>query len=157
MTRFGVGSAVYVAFWLAGTFADYVRVPTLRVAVAQQPTTLDFAPVAALPTPALAALTALRAVTITTGDTLLVVGATGGWTAHAYGRLRHILRDAGRHHHHSLTARGEEGDTARGQIHDLVPVHVTAETSGMSVLGKAYDLHHGSSEGQTPGSSASCA
>src|SRR5262249_6971854 len=52
---------------------------------------------------------------------------------------------------------GEEGDTARGQIHDLVLVHVTAETGSMAGLGKAYDLHDGSSEGQAPASSASCA
>ena len=53
--------------------------------------------------------------------------------------------------------RGEEGDTDRGQIHDLVLVYVTVETRGMSVLGIAYDLHNGSSEGQAPGSSASWA
>jgi NADPH:quinone reductase-like Zn-dependent oxidoreductase len=83
VTRFGVGSAVYGAFWLAGTFAEYVRVPTTRVAVASKPATLDFAQAAALPTPALAAVTALRAVTITTGDTLLIVGATGGVGSYA--------------------------------------------------------------------------
>jgi NADPH:quinone reductase-like Zn-dependent oxidoreductase len=83
VTRFGVGSAVYGVFWLAGTFAEYVRVPALRVAVAHKPTMLDFAQAAALPTPALAAVTALQAVTITTGDTLLIVGATGGVGSYA--------------------------------------------------------------------------
>jgi hypothetical protein len=47
VTRFGVGSAVYGAFWLAGTFAEYVRVPTIRVAVAYKPATLDFSQAAA--------------------------------------------------------------------------------------------------------------
>ena len=83
VTRFGVGSAVYGAFWLAGAFAEYVRVPTMRAAVAQKPATLDFAQAAVLPTPALAAMKALRAVTITTGDTLLIVGATGGVGSYA--------------------------------------------------------------------------
>jgi len=83
VTQFGVGDAVYGAFWLAGAFAEYVRVPIMHAAVAQKPATLDFAQAAALPTPALAALTALRAVTITPGDTLLIVGATGGVGSYA--------------------------------------------------------------------------
>jgi NADPH:quinone reductase-like Zn-dependent oxidoreductase len=83
VTRFAVGDDVYGAFWLAGTFAEYVRVPTMRVAVAQKPTRLDFPQAAALPTPALAALTAIRAVTLQAGDTLLIVGATGGVGSYA--------------------------------------------------------------------------
>jgi NADPH:quinone reductase len=46
--------------------------------VAHKPTQLDFLQAAALPIPALAALTAIRAVTLTGGDTLLSVDATGG-------------------------------------------------------------------------------
>jgi len=83
VTQFGVGSAVYGAFWLAGSFAEYVRVPMRRAAVAQKPATLDFTKAAALPTPALAALTATRAVTLRDGDTLLIVGATGGVGSYA--------------------------------------------------------------------------
>lgn len=81
--QFGVGSAVYGAFWLAGAFAEYVRVHTMRAAVALKPAALDFPQAAALPTPALAALTAIRAVSLTGGDTLLVVGATGGVGSYA--------------------------------------------------------------------------
>jgi hypothetical protein len=45
----------------------------------------------------------------------------------------------------------------RGPIHALVLMHVTVETGGMAGLGQAYALHKGSSVGQAPGSSASCA
>ena len=83
VTQFAVGDAVYGAFWLVGSFAEYVRVPTMRVAVAQKPATLDFPQAAALPTPALAALMALQAVTVQHGDTLLIVGATGGVGSYA--------------------------------------------------------------------------
>ena len=83
VTRFGVGAAIYGAFWFAGSFAEYVRVPTMRAAVAHKPATLDFPQAAALPTPALAALTAIRAVALQAGDTLLIVGATGGVGSYA--------------------------------------------------------------------------
>jgi NADPH:quinone reductase-like Zn-dependent oxidoreductase len=83
VTRFGVGSAVYGAFWLAGSFAEYVRVHTMRTAVTSKPATLDFPQAAALPTPALAAFTAIQAVTLQAGDTLLIVGATGGVGSYA--------------------------------------------------------------------------
>ena len=81
--QFGLGAAVYGAFWLAGAFAEYVRVPTKRAAVALKPAALAFPQAAALPTPALAALTAIQAVSLTDGDTLLVVGATGGVGSYA--------------------------------------------------------------------------
>jgi NADPH:quinone reductase-like Zn-dependent oxidoreductase len=55
----------------------------MRTAVALKPATLDFAQAAALPTPALAALTAMRAVTLQAGETLLIVGATGGVGSYA--------------------------------------------------------------------------
>ncbi len=76
VTRFRVGDEVYGAFWLAGTFAEYVRVP-LRAAVAQKPSAIDFTHAAALPTPALAAVAAMRAVALKPHEHLLVVGATG--------------------------------------------------------------------------------
>ena len=77
VTRFAVGQAVYGGLWLAGAFAEYVRVSP-KAAVAHKPTTVDFPHAAALPSPALAAAAALRAVTLQPGETVLIVGATGG-------------------------------------------------------------------------------
>jgi NADPH:quinone reductase-like Zn-dependent oxidoreductase len=77
VTQFAVGDEVYGGFWLAGAFAEYVRAST-SAAVAPKPARLDFTHAAALPTPALAALTALEAVALKEGETVLIVGATGG-------------------------------------------------------------------------------
>jgi NADPH:quinone reductase-like Zn-dependent oxidoreductase len=77
VTRFAVGDEVYGGFWLAGAFAEYVRTST-SAAVAPKPSRLDFVHAAALPTPALAALTALEALALKEGETILIVGATGG-------------------------------------------------------------------------------
>jgi NADPH:quinone reductase-like Zn-dependent oxidoreductase len=77
VTRFAVGDEVYGGFWLAGAFAEYVRTST-SAAVAPKPSRLYFVHAAALPTPALAALTALEALALKEGETILIVGATGG-------------------------------------------------------------------------------
>jgi NADPH:quinone reductase-like Zn-dependent oxidoreductase len=45
---FTVAQEVYGTFWLAGTFAEYVRVPVMRAAVAHKPTTIDFMQAAAV-------------------------------------------------------------------------------------------------------------
>lgn len=78
VTGFKPGDAVYGAFWLSGAFAEYASVTVSKAAIASKPTGLDFAQAAALPTPGLAALAAIRAVAIERGERLLVVGATGG-------------------------------------------------------------------------------
>src|SRR5205823_1471385 len=49
-----------------------------RSLVARKPTALDFAQAAALPTPGLTALQAVKAIAPQEGDTVLIVGATGG-------------------------------------------------------------------------------
>ena len=78
VSGFNEGDEVYGAFWLAGAFAQYAKVTVSRAAIARKPASLDFERAAALPTPCLAALAALKAVNVQRGQTLLVVGATGG-------------------------------------------------------------------------------
>jgi NADPH:quinone reductase-like Zn-dependent oxidoreductase len=77
VTRFAVGQDVYGAFWLAGAFAQYVRA-SRTTAIGPKPATVDVAHAAALPIPALAALTALEAVALQEGEAVLIIGATGG-------------------------------------------------------------------------------
>lgn len=77
-TPYKEGDEVYGAFWLAGTFAEYVKVTVPQANIARKPRSLDFSQAAALPTPALAALAAMKAVAPQRGETVLVVGATGG-------------------------------------------------------------------------------
>lgn len=80
--RFAPGSQVYGAFWMAGALAEYVRVP-IRAAVAHKPVALGYIDAAALPTPALAAVAAIRAVELKAAETVLIVGATGSVGRHA--------------------------------------------------------------------------
>ena len=75
--QFSLGDEVYGSFWLAGTYADYVRV-TNSAWVARKPATVDFAHAAALPIPGLTALGAVNILALKGGETILVVGATGG-------------------------------------------------------------------------------
>ncbi|HJU04120.1 MAG TPA: NADP-dependent oxidoreductase, partial [Nitrospiraceae bacterium] len=75
--QFKVGDEVYGSFWLAGTYAQYVRV-TDSTKIARKPKTIDFAHAAGLPIPGLTALAAVNAVGVKSGETILIVGATGG-------------------------------------------------------------------------------
>jgi NADPH:quinone reductase-like Zn-dependent oxidoreductase len=83
VTRFGTGDEVFGAFWLAGSYAQYVCASLSAAAVARKPATIDFVHAAALPTPALAALACLDAAAVKAGQTVLVVGATGGVGSYA--------------------------------------------------------------------------
>jgi NADPH2:quinone reductase len=80
--RFRLGQAVFGAFWLSGSFAEYVRVKS-DAAVAEKPASLSHIEAAALPGPALAALAALDGVDLKNGETVLIVGATGGVGSYA--------------------------------------------------------------------------
>lgn len=82
VSAFQPGDAVYGQFmpqralhW--GTYADYV-VTSASGAVAPKPNSLDYVQAAALPMPAQVALASLDALEIGSGETLLIVGATGG-------------------------------------------------------------------------------
>jgi NADPH:quinone reductase len=82
--RFRVGDAVYGQFFRpplgTGTFAEHVVVPEQMATGAIEPAPMGYASsyVAALPTVGMAALGLLDAVDLRAGQTLLVVGATGG-------------------------------------------------------------------------------
>jgi NADPH:quinone reductase-like Zn-dependent oxidoreductase len=82
VSAFRPGDAVFGQFmpqrtlhW--GTYADYV-VASASGAVAPKPVSLDDVQAAALPMPAQTALACLDALSIDSGETVLIVGATGG-------------------------------------------------------------------------------
>jgi NADPH:quinone reductase-like Zn-dependent oxidoreductase len=64
-----------------GTYAEYVRAPA--TIVAKRPVTIGFAEAAALPTPGLTALDLVDAADTKEGETILIVGATGGVGSYA--------------------------------------------------------------------------
>jgi NADPH:quinone reductase-like Zn-dependent oxidoreductase len=64
-----------------GTYAEYVSAPA--TIVAQKPVAVGLAEAAALPTPGLTAMDLVNAVDITEGETILIVGATGGVGSYA--------------------------------------------------------------------------
>ena len=64
-----------------GTYAEYVGAPA--TIVAKKPVTVGFAEAAALPTPGLTALDLVDAVDTREGETILIVGATGGVGSYA--------------------------------------------------------------------------
>jgi NADPH:quinone reductase-like Zn-dependent oxidoreductase len=64
-----------------GTYAEYVGAPA--AIVARKPESVSFAEAAALPTPGLTALDLVDAVRPEEGDTVLIVGATGGVGSYA--------------------------------------------------------------------------
>lgn len=77
VTGWAIGDEVFGRVRQAGAYAEEVALPT-SAALARKPHTLDFVHAAALPTPALMALASLNAIAVRPGETLLVVGATGG-------------------------------------------------------------------------------
>jgi NADPH:quinone reductase-like Zn-dependent oxidoreductase len=64
-----------------GTYAEYVGAPA--TIVAKKPVTVGFAEAAALPTPGLAAMDLVDTVDPREGETILIVGATGGVGSYA--------------------------------------------------------------------------
>ena len=64
-----------------GTYAEYVGAP--ETIVAKKPVTVDFAEAEALPTPGLTAMDLVDAVDTREGETILIVGATGGVGSYA--------------------------------------------------------------------------
>ena len=64
-----------------GTYAEYVGAPA--TIVAKKPVTVGFAEAAALPTPGLTAMDLVDAVDTREGETILIVGATGGVGSYA--------------------------------------------------------------------------
>jgi len=64
-----------------GTYAEYVGAPA--TILARKPVTVGFAEAAALPTPGLTAMDLVDAADIREGETILIVGATGGVGSYA--------------------------------------------------------------------------
>jgi NADPH:quinone reductase-like Zn-dependent oxidoreductase len=81
-----------------GTYAEYVGAPA--TIVAKKPVTVGFAEAAALPTPGLTAMDFVDTVDIREGETMFIVGATGGVGAYvtqlAARRGAHIIATARR-------------------------------------------------------------
>jgi NADPH:quinone reductase-like Zn-dependent oxidoreductase len=82
----------------AGTYAEYVTAPPASIIVAKPPS-ISFEQAAALPIPGMAALAAVDQASPGPGDTVLVVGATGGVGGYAVQiaalRGAHVIGTAG--------------------------------------------------------------
>jgi NADPH:quinone reductase-like Zn-dependent oxidoreductase len=85
VTELAVGDEVYGYLFKpvigGGTYAEYVGAPA--AIVAKKPESVGFAEAAALPTPALTAMGLVDAVDPKEGETVLIVGATGGVGSYA--------------------------------------------------------------------------
>jgi NADPH:quinone reductase-like Zn-dependent oxidoreductase len=85
VTRFSEGDEVYgylsKPVMGEGTYAEYVVVPA--PIVAKKPEAVGFAEAAALPMPGLTAMDLVDAVDLGKGETVLIVGATGGVGSYA--------------------------------------------------------------------------
>src|SRR3712207_6425880 len=85
VTELAVGDEVYGYLFKpvigGGTYAEYVAAPA--AIVARKPESVGFAEAAALPTPALTAMDLVDAVDPKEGETVLIVGATGGVGSYA--------------------------------------------------------------------------
>ncbi len=85
VTRFAEGDEVYGYLFKpvigGGAYAEYVSAPA--DIIARKPESVTFAEAAALPTPGLTAMDLLDAVNLGEGETVLIVGATGGVGSYA--------------------------------------------------------------------------
>lgn len=83
VTRYGVGDEVFGFVLHAnptvhdGSWAEFIVVPQ-DISIAAAPTGVDAALAGAAPLAGIAAMTAIDALALSEGDTLLIVGATGG-------------------------------------------------------------------------------
>ncbi len=76
-SRYREGDEVYGSVFMGGSFAEFMVVPEEGV-LALKPRTLDFAGAAALPIAGLTALAVVEALRLRPGQSILVVGASGG-------------------------------------------------------------------------------
>lgn len=88
-TELRVGDAVFGQH--SGSFAELVAVPLLRLA--RKPDAVSFAQAASAPIPGITALQALRAAAVTSGQRVLVIGASGGVGSYVV----QMAKDAGAH------------------------------------------------------------
>jgi NADPH:quinone reductase-like Zn-dependent oxidoreductase len=118
-----------------GTYAEYVGAPA--AIVARKPESVGFAEAAALPTPGLTAMALVGAVDPGKGDTVLIVGATGGVGSYAIQlaakRGAHVIATARRTNEAFARELGatEVVDHARGALVEAVRA---AHPGGIEVI-----------------------
>jgi NADPH:quinone reductase-like Zn-dependent oxidoreductase len=118
-----------------GTYAEYVGAPANIVA--KKPVTVGFAEAAALPTPGLAGMDLVDAVGIREGETILIVGATGGVGSYATQlaarRGAHIIATA-RQTNEALVRELGAAETIDHTTEDLVDAVEMARPGGIDAV-----------------------
>ena len=118
-----------------GAYTEYVAAPA--TIVARKPVTVGFAEAAALPTPGLAAMDLVDAADIREGETVLIVGATGGVGSYATqlaaGRGAHVIATA-RRTNEALVRELGAGETIDHTTEDLVDAVQMAHPGGIEAV-----------------------
>jgi NADPH:quinone reductase-like Zn-dependent oxidoreductase len=118
-----------------GTYAEYVGAPA--TIVAKKPVTVGFAEAAALPTPGLTAMDLVDTVDTREGETILIVGATGGVGSYATQlaarRGAHVIATA-RQTNEELVRRLGAAETIDHTTEDLVDAVRMAQPGGIDAV-----------------------
>jgi len=118
-----------------GTYAEYVGASA--TIVAKKPVTVGFAEAAALPTPGLTAMDLVDAVDTREGETILIVGATGGVGSYATQlaarRGAHVIATA-RQTNEELVRRLGAAETIDHTTEDLVDAVRMAQPGGIDAV-----------------------
>jgi NADPH:quinone reductase-like Zn-dependent oxidoreductase len=118
-----------------GTYAEYVGAPA--TIVAEKPVTVGFAEAAALPTPGLTAMDLVDAVDTREGETILIVGATGGVGSYATQLAArggaHVIATA-RQTNEELVRRLGAAETIDHTTEDLVDAVRMAQPGGIDAV-----------------------
>ena len=118
-----------------GAYTEYVGAPA--TIVARKPVTVGFAEAAALPTPGLAAMDLVDAADIREGETVLIVGATGGVGSYATQlatrRGAHVIATA-RRTNEALVRELGAGETIDHTTEDLVDAVQMAHPGGIEAV-----------------------
>ena len=118
-----------------GTYAEYVGAPA--PIVARKPVTVGFAEASALPTPGLTAMDLVDAVDTREGETILIVGATGGVGSYATQlaarRGAHVVATA-RQTNEAFVRRLGAAETIDHTTEDLVDAVRMAQPGGIDAV-----------------------
>ena len=117
-----------------GTYAEYVGAPA--PIVARKPVTVGFAEASALPTPGLTAMDLVDAVDTREGETILIVGATGGGsyaTQLATRRGAHVIATA-RRTNEALVRKLGAAETIDHTTEDIVDAVRMAHPGGIDAV-----------------------
>src|SRR5918994_373603 len=139
VTRLAEGDEVYGYLFKPvigeGAYAEYVSAPA--TIVARKPVKVGFAEAAALPTPGLTAMDLVDAVDTREGETILIVGATGGVGSYATQlaarRGAHIIATA-RRTNEALVRKLGAAETIDHTTEDLVAAVRMAHPGGMDTV-----------------------